>query len=219
MLTLQQIKSNPAEVVERLAIKGFDGKEAIDKVLALDEQRRLLQLDNDNKAAELNRIAASIGSLMKEGKREEAEQAKSQVAGLKEAQRTIAQQLAETEQEQHNLLVTIPNLPCAMVPRGTSAVDNVVEKTGGPMPVMFLFIFNDYAAGLSYYYFLTLLITIAQTYIFRAFVNEDKMRARMMANAAKPKKKSGFMARLEEAQRQQQAMLREQQKKNGKGRR
>ncbi len=90
MLTLQQIKSNPAEVVERLAIKGFDGKEAIDKVLALDEQRRLLQLDNDNKAAELNRIAASIGSLMKEGKREEAEQAKSQVAGLKEAQRTIA---------------------------------------------------------------------------------------------------------------------------------
>ena len=134
MLTLQQIKSNPAEVVERLAIKGFDGKEAIDKVLALDEQRRLLQLDNDNKAAELNRIAASIGSLMKEGKREEAEQAKSQVAGLKEAQRTIAQQLAETEQEQHNLLVTIPNLPCAMVPRGTPAADNVVEKTGGPMP-------------------------------------------------------------------------------------
>jgi len=85
------------------------------------------------------------------------------------------------------------------------------------MPVMFLFIFNDYASGLSYYYFLSLLITIVQTYIFRACVNEDKMRARMMANAAKPKKKSGFMARLEEAQRQQQAMLREQQKKNSKG--
>lgn len=134
MLTLQQIKANPAEVVERLAIKGFDGKEAIDQVLALDEQRRQLQLDNDNKAAELNRIAASIGSLMKEGKRDEAEQAKAQVAGLKEAQRTIAQQLADTEQEQHNLLVTIPNLPCAMVPKGTSAADNVVEKTGGPMP-------------------------------------------------------------------------------------
>jgi len=89
------------------------------------------------------------------------------------------------------------------------------------MPVMFLFIFNDYASGLSYYYFLSLLITIVQTYIFRACVNEEKMRARMMANAAKPKKKSGFMARLEEAQRQQQAMLREQQKRNNnsKGRR
>ena len=134
MLTLQQIKSNPAEVVERLAIKGFDGKEAIDQVLALDNRRRQLQLDNDNKAAELNRIAASIGALMKEGKRAEAEEAKAQVAGLKEAQKTIAQQLADTEQEQHNLLVTIPNLPCAMVPKGTSAADNVVEKTGGPMP-------------------------------------------------------------------------------------
>ena len=134
MLTLQQIKSNPAEVVERLAIKGFDGKEAIDQVLALDDRRRQLQLDNDNKAAELHRIAASIGALMKEGKRAEAEEAKAQVAGLKEAQKTIAQQLADTEQEQHNLLVTIPNLPCAMVPKGTSAADNVVEKTGGPMP-------------------------------------------------------------------------------------
>lgn len=89
------------------------------------------------------------------------------------------------------------------------------------MPVMFLFIFNDYAAGLSYYYFLSLLITIVQTYIFRLCTNEEKVRARLMANAAKPKKKSGFMARLEEAQRQQQAMLREQQKRNnnGKGRR
>ena len=134
MLTLQQIKANPAEVVERLAIKGFNGKEAIEKVIALDEQRRQLQLDNDNKAAELNRIAASIGSLMKEGKREEAEQAKTQVAGLKDAQRAIAQQLADTEQEQHDLLVTIPNRPGAMVPHGTSAADNVVEKTGGPMP-------------------------------------------------------------------------------------
>lgn len=134
MLTLQQIKSNPAEVVERLAIKGFDGKEAIDKVLALDERRRQLQLDNDNKAAELNRLAASIGALMKQGNREEAEQAKAQVATLKEAQRAIAQQLAETEQEQHDLLITIPNMPCDMVPKGTSAADNVVEKTGGPMP-------------------------------------------------------------------------------------
>lgn len=89
------------------------------------------------------------------------------------------------------------------------------------MPVMFLFIFNDYASGLSYYYFLSLLLTIIQTYIVRLCINEKKLRAKMMANAAKPKKKSGFMARLEEAQRQQQAMLREQQKKNNnsKGRR
>ena len=89
------------------------------------------------------------------------------------------------------------------------------------MPVMFLFIFNDYAAGLSYYYFLSLLITIVQTYIFRLCTDDAKVRAKLLANAAKPRKKSGFMARLEQAQRQQQAMLREQQKKanNSKGRR
>lgn len=82
------------------------------------------------------------------------------------------------------------------------------------MPLMFLFFFNDYAAGLSYYYFLSLLITILQTYIFRACVDEKKVREQMAKQAAKPKKKSGFMARLEEAQRQQQQMLREQQKRN-----
>ncbi len=80
------------------------------------------------------------------------------------------------------------------------------------MPVMFLFFFNNYAAGLSYYYFLSLLITIVQTYIFRKVVNEDNVRETMRKNAAKPKKKSGFMARLEEAQRKQQALLREQEK-------
>ncbi len=84
------------------------------------------------------------------------------------------------------------------------------------MPVMFLFIFNDYASGLSYYYFLSLLITILQTWLTRKFVDENKVRAEMAANAKKPRKKTGFMARLEEAQRQQQAALRAQQKKGGK---
>ncbi|MBS7409675.1 MAG: membrane protein insertase YidC, partial [Muribaculaceae bacterium] len=79
------------------------------------------------------------------------------------------------------------------------------------MPVMFLVFFNNYAAGLSYYYFLSLLITIGQTYAFRFFLKEDKMRARMAERAKKPKKKSGFMARREEAQRQAQAAQRAQQ--------
>ncbi len=83
------------------------------------------------------------------------------------------------------------------------------------MPVMFLVFFNNYASGLSYYYLLSLLITIVQTYVFRRIVDENKVRAAMRANASKPKKKSGFMARLEEAQRKQQAMLREQERQRG----
>ncbi len=85
------------------------------------------------------------------------------------------------------------------------------------MPLMFLVFFNNYAAGLSYYYFVSLLITIMQTYAYRHFVSEEKMRALMAENSKKPKKKSGFMARLEEAQRQQQAMLAEQQRRKGGG--
>ncbi|MDE7426550.1 MAG: membrane protein insertase YidC [Muribaculaceae bacterium] len=89
------------------------------------------------------------------------------------------------------------------------------------MPVMFLFFFNDYASGLSYYYFLSLLITIIQTWVFRKITDESKVRKELLENARKPRKKSGFMARLEEAQRQQQVALRAQQNKNnnGKGRR
>jgi len=84
------------------------------------------------------------------------------------------------------------------------------------MPVMFLVFFNQYAAALSYYYFLSLLITILQTWIFRRCINEDKVRARMLENARKPRKKSGFAARLEAAQKRQQAMLREQQRRGGR---
>lgn len=80
------------------------------------------------------------------------------------------------------------------------------------MPVFFMIFFNNYAAGLSYYYFLSLLITIIQTYAFRYVVKEDDVRRKMAENAKKPRKKSGFMARLEEMQRQQQQMLKEQQK-------
>jgi len=87
------------------------------------------------------------------------------------------------------------------------------------MPLMFLVFFNNYASGLSYYYFISLLITIVQTYSCRLFVNEDKVRAKIAENKAKPRKKSGFMARLEEAQRQQQQALKEQQKRNGGKRR
>ena len=81
------------------------------------------------------------------------------------------------------------------------------------MPVMFLVFFNTYASGLSYYYFISLLITILQTFLTRMMVKEDKVRAVMAENAKKPKKKSGFMARLEEAQRRQL----EQQKRAAKG--
>ena len=84
------------------------------------------------------------------------------------------------------------------------------------MPLMFLFIFNNYAAGLSYYYFVSLLITIIQTYSFRLIINDEKVRAKLhekRKNSDKKPKKSGFAARLEKMQREQMAYQREQLKK------
>ena len=79
------------------------------------------------------------------------------------------------------------------------------------MPLMFLFFFNDYAAGLSYYYFISLLMTIIQTMIFRWSIDDKKVLAEMEANAKKKgsQKKSGFAARLEAMQREQQRLARE----------
>ncbi|MBP2691923.1 MAG: serine--tRNA ligase [Clostridia bacterium] len=134
MLTLQQIKENPTLIIERLAVKHFDGKEPIERVIALDERRRQLQLKNDNAAAELKKLAASIGALMKSGDKDSAEQAKATVATLKDQQKTVAEELDKTEKQITEILLSVPNIPCALVPQGRTAEDNVVEKTGGPMP-------------------------------------------------------------------------------------
>jgi YidC/Oxa1 family membrane protein insertase len=84
------------------------------------------------------------------------------------------------------------------------------------MPVMFLFFFNSYASGLSYYYFISTLITIGQTVLIRQFVDEKAILARLKANQKKPAKKSKFQARLEEMQKQQAQLQKGKGKKPGK---
>lgn len=85
------------------------------------------------------------------------------------------------------------------------------------MPLMMVFWFNNYSSGLSYYYFLSNIITIIQTIVIRKYVDEEALLAKLNANASKnknkTKKKSGFMARLEEMQRQQLEAMKQQQKK------
>ena len=134
MLTIQQIKADPEQIVARLAVKGFDGKDPINTVIALDDERRRLQLNNDNLAGELNKLASQIGALMKAGQKEEAEQIKARVAEMKAAQKVTSDELDNAEQKIREILLSIPNVPCDMVPEGKTAADNVVEKEGGPMP-------------------------------------------------------------------------------------
>ena len=134
MLTLALIKENPEEVIARLAVKHFDGRGPIMRVIELDKERREAQTTRDNQAARLNKLAAEIGALMKQGKKEEAEQVKAEVAELKENNRAIDERVKKAEAEITEILLSVPNVPSPMVPEGNGAADNVVEKTGGPIP-------------------------------------------------------------------------------------
>ncbi|MGL5787581.1 MAG: serine--tRNA ligase [Bacteroidales bacterium] len=134
MLTLQVIKENPQEVIARLAKKHFDGEAIIAQVLDTDQKRRTAQLQLDSTLAELNQLSKSVGMLMKEGKRDEAETVKAKVASMKEGVKEVEAEMRSAEEELVNLLVTIPNLPCDGVPAGKTPEDNVVERTGGVMP-------------------------------------------------------------------------------------
>lgn len=134
MLTLKVITENTEEVIRRLARKNFDAKEIIGKVIELDKVRRNSQTELDANLAELNRISKSIGMLMKEGRKEEAEVARSQVAEMKESNKSLEEAKTKAESEMTDLLLLIPNLPHDSVPTGKAAEDNVIEKTGGVIP-------------------------------------------------------------------------------------
>ena len=134
MLTLQLINENPEDVIRRLAVKQFDGREPIMRVVELDKQRKKIQKLRDDNAAVLNQMAAQIGALMKQGKKDEANEAKAQVAQLKTSNKDIDDQLSGIEAQIKEILLSVPNVPYEGVPEGKTADDNVVEKTGGDMP-------------------------------------------------------------------------------------
>ncbi|MDE5793892.1 MAG: serine--tRNA ligase [Muribaculaceae bacterium] len=134
MLLLSTIKADPEWVISRLAVKGFDGRAVITEILEIDAERRRLQQKTESDAAQLNKLSKSIGGLMKEGKKEEAEKAKAEVARIKGETAGLQDRLAECEEKMTSLLLTVPNLPYEGVPEGKTAEDNVVEKTGGVIP-------------------------------------------------------------------------------------
>lgn len=132
MLTIKQITENTDAVVRGLEKKHFkNAKEAIEQVLALNNKRRSTQTLLDNNLAEVNTLSKSIGQLMKEGKKDEAETAKARVGQLKEANKTLQADMDQAAQDLQQLLYTIPNVPYDEVPEGATAEDNLVVKMGG----------------------------------------------------------------------------------------
>ena len=134
MLTLKLLRENPEFVISKLAVKNFDAREIIEKINSLDQNRRALQAELDSCLAEQKKKAAQIGGLMKEGKREEADAVKAEVAALKTRSAEIEKLSQENNSELDSLVVLLPNIPCDMVPEGKGAEDNVVVKTGNEIP-------------------------------------------------------------------------------------
>ncbi len=130
MLTLKLINEETERVIRGLEKKHFTGaREAIENVLAVDRQRREAQRELDQTKQQAKQLAAQIGALMKQGKRDEAEQIKLQVADFKQKDKDLQELMDRAEQELTSLLCQIPNIPYDEVPEGHAAEDNHVVKS------------------------------------------------------------------------------------------
>lgn len=134
MLQISYIRENKEKVIEALNKRGFKELGKIDELIALDEQKRSLQSESDNLAAQANAAAREIGELMRQGKRDEAEVIKQSSVNFKEQIKSFAEQLNKLEEDFQDLLVTIPNLPHDSVPAGLTAEDNEVVLQYGDEP-------------------------------------------------------------------------------------
>ena len=128
MLTLKQLRDDKQLAIARLAKKGVDAAPIIAKIEELDDKRKAIQAELDNCLAEQNKTAKQIGALMGQGKRDEAEQMKQQVAALKARSAELSEEHQSVSSELQSQIVLLPNFPAEIVPEGKTAEDNVVVK-------------------------------------------------------------------------------------------
>ena len=124
MLQVNFLKEHRDRVLEGLKKKNFKDLELVDNAISLDDERKKVQFDMDSQLAEINKISKEIGLLMKEGKKEEAENAKQKTAQYKEASKELQQKLNDIEEKLTEILYLIPNIPHESVKAGVSADDN-----------------------------------------------------------------------------------------------
>jgi seryl-tRNA synthetase len=134
MLTIKFIEDHKDEVINRLAVKGFQAGEIVGQLLDIDTQRKKLQTQADSLQAELNAKSKEIGTLMKSGQKDLAETFKQEVATIKERTAGLVREQETAEQKLKDLLVLLPNLPHESVPQGKTAADNVIVRSGGTTP-------------------------------------------------------------------------------------
>ena len=128
MLTLKQLRDDKEAAIRRLAKKGVDARPVIERIELLDDRRKAIQQELDNCLAQQNKAAKMIGALMGQGKRDEAEAKKAEVAALKENSVKLSAEMKQTSDALQAEIVLLPNFPAEIVPEGTSAEDNLVVK-------------------------------------------------------------------------------------------
>jgi seryl-tRNA synthetase len=131
MLTLNLIREKKDFIIERLKVKNFDASAVVERILELDSARREIQAKNDMMQGEMNRISKEIGSLIKDGKKAEAEAAKEKTYSLKEEIKSLSDRLIPVENDLRDEIIRLPNLPHESVAPGHGADDNVKVREGG----------------------------------------------------------------------------------------
>jgi len=134
MLTLTYLRERRDSVISSLAKRGLDVTQSVDRVIALDAERRGVQKELDDTLAESNTLSRQIGELMSEGKREEAETIKTATSGLKTRSGELKEKMATLEEEVHELLTQLPNTPSDLVVAGNSEEDNELIVSWGDIP-------------------------------------------------------------------------------------
>ncbi|MCX6334043.1 MAG: serine--tRNA ligase [Bacteroidia bacterium] len=136
MLTINLIREKRDFIIERLKIKNFEAGEILDRIIAIDTERRDIQTRTDQMQGEMNRISKEIGSMMKDGKKNEADAAKEKTYKLKEEIKNLSDKLIPLDNELRNEIIKLPNLPHESVAPGHGADDNVKVREGGQITVL-----------------------------------------------------------------------------------
>ena len=137
MLQLGFIRSNKEKVLQGLKKKHFQDVHLVDDIISLDDQRKKVQSESDDLLAQRNAASKSIGALIAQGKKEEAEQSKSNVAALKEQIDTLTTELSSVEEKLTQILLRLPNLPNEIVPEGKTPEENTVVKQSSALPKLY----------------------------------------------------------------------------------
>jgi seryl-tRNA synthetase len=136
MLQVTYLRQHTQLAKDLLAIKHFSNVALVDQVIAMDDQRKRVQASFDDLQSKVNSASKEIGNHMAKGEKEQAEAMKQNVGAWKLALEPLKIEMAEVEQQVQNLIVQLPNLPHALVPKGKTPEENEVVKEAGTTPVL-----------------------------------------------------------------------------------